>query len=55
MLAAGLRDQAREFVFLDAEGQMQALTLPNLYQVETPGTPPDQRHRARRGARAALQ
>ena len=39
VLAAGPRDQAREFVFFDAEGQTQALTLPNLYQVETPERP----------------
>lgn len=39
VLAAGPRDQARDFVFLDAEGQEQALTLPNLYQVETPDRP----------------
>lgn len=39
VLAAGPRDQARDFVFLDAEGDEQALILPNLYQVETPDRP----------------
>lgn len=39
VLAAGPRDQARDFVFLDASGQEQVLSLPNLYQVETPDRP----------------
>lgn len=39
VLAAGPRDQARDFVFLDAEGDEQALSLPNLYQVQTPDRP----------------
>jgi C-terminal processing protease CtpA/Prc len=39
VLAAGPRDQERVFVFSDLDGQMQALTLPNLYQVETPDRP----------------
>ncbi|WP_440957247.1 S41 family peptidase [Oceanicaulis sp. LC35] len=39
VLAAGPRDQTREFVFTDASGQEQALSLPNLYQVETPERP----------------
>ncbi len=39
VLAAGPRDQARDFVFLDADGQAQALSLPNLYQVETEDRP----------------
>ena len=39
VLAAGPRDRARDFVFLDGEGQEQVLSLPNLYQVETPERP----------------
>ena len=39
VLAAGPRDQARDFVFLDAEGDERALSLPNLYQVEMPDRP----------------
>lgn len=39
VLAAGPRDQARVFVFRDAEGEERALSLPNLYQVETPDRP----------------
>lgn len=39
VLAAGPRDQAREFVFSDLDGETQALTLPTLYQIETPDRP----------------
>ena len=39
VLAAGPRDEVREFVFVDASGGEHALSLPNLYQVETPDRP----------------
>jgi carboxyl-terminal processing protease len=39
VLAAGPRDQARAFVFVDASGEERALSLPNLYQVEAPERP----------------
>lgn len=39
VLAAGPRDRAREFVFVDAEGNERPLSLPNLYQVDTPDRP----------------
>ena len=39
VLAAGPRDKVREFVFVDASGGEHVLSLPNLYQVETPDRP----------------
>ena len=39
VLTAGPRDQERVFVFSDFDGEEQALTLPNLYQVETEDRP----------------